>query len=155
MELCSEGDLGKLLKDLKDSGRNLNEQTIWNIFFQMCQAIKICHSREQRMIHRDLKPSNIFLDENMTVKLGDFGLSKVMTGSVFATTHVGTPYYMAPELIEDQTYNEKIDIWAIGCILYEMCAKSPPFSAKNILQLAMKIKRGKIRRIPSQYSDNL
>ena len=46
MELCSEGDLGKLLKDLKDSGRNLNEQTIWNIFFQMCQAIKICHSRE-------------------------------------------------------------------------------------------------------------
>ena len=91
----------------------------------------------------------------MTVKLGDFGLSKVMTGSVFATTHVGTPYYMAPELIEDQTYNEKIDIWAIGCILYEMCAKSPPFSAKNILQLAMKIKRGKIRRIPSQYSDNL
>jgi len=60
--------------------------------------------------------------------------------SEFAHTSVGTPYYMSPELINEHKYNEKSDIWACGCLLYEMCALSPPFVAQNYLALAMKIK---------------
>lgn len=70
-------------------------------------------------------------------------------------THVGTPYYMSPEQIEEQKYNEKSDIWSLGCIVYEMAALKPPFKASNHLNLAMKIKNGKFDRIPDRYSEEL
>jgi NIMA (never in mitosis gene a)-related kinase len=75
--------------------------------------------------------------------------------SVFAQTHVGTPYYMSPEQINEQKYNEKSDIWSLGCIIYEMAALRPPFKANSHLSLAMKIKAGKYDRIPQNYSDEL
>ena len=75
--------------------------------------------------------------------------------SMFAHTHVGTPYYMSPEQINEQKYNEKSDIWSLGCIIYEMAALRPPFKAQNHLSLAMKIKAGKFDRIPETYSDEL
>ncbi len=71
--------------------------------------------------------------------------------SVFAQTHVGTPYYMSPEQINESKYNEKSDIWSSGCLLYEMTALKPPFEAKNHLQLAFKIKSGKFDRIPIKF----
>lgn len=103
-----------------------------------------------------MKPGNIFLDGNHDVKLGDFGLARVMNSdSFYAQTHVGTPYYMSPEQINEQNYNEKSDIWSLGCIIYELAALRPPFKANNHLSLAIKIKAGKFDRIPSQYSDEL
>jgi len=84
----------------------------------------------QKILHRDLKPGNIFLDGNSDAKVGDFGLARVLNhDSVFAQTHVGTPYYMSPEQINEQRYNEKSDIWSLGCIVYEMAALRPPFKA--------------------------
>jgi len=110
----------------------------------------------QKILHRDLKPGNIFLDANSDAKVGDFGLARVLNhDSVFAQTHVGTPYYMSPEQINEQRYNEKSDIWSLGCIIYEMAALRPPFKAQNHLSLAMKIKAGKYDRIPNQYSEDL
>lgn len=77
-----------------------------------------------------MKPGNIFLDANNDAKVGDFGLARVMNqDSMFAQTHVGTPYYMSPEQINEQKYNEKSDIWSLGCIIYEMAALRPPFKA--------------------------
>ena len=77
-----------------------------------------------------MKPGNIFLDSNKDAKLGDFGLARVMNEeSIHAQTHVGTPYYMSPEQINEQKYNEKSDIWSLGCIVYEMAALRPPFKA--------------------------
>ena len=85
-------------------------------------------------MHRDLKPGNIFLDADYNVKLGDFGLSRIMGDeSIFAYTHVGTPYYMSPEQINDQRYNEKSDIWSLGCIIYEIAALRAPFEATTHL----------------------
>ncbi len=109
-----------------------------------------------KILHRDLKPGNIFLDSNSNVKIGDFGLARVMNGeSQFAYTHVGTPYYMSPEQINDSKYNEQSDIWSLGCIIYELASLRPPFQAQNHLSLALKIKSGSFDRIPPRYSDEL
>lgn len=92
-----------------------------------------------------------------SVKLGDFGLAKSLDeSSIFAQTHVGTPYYMSPEQIQSKSYNEKSDIWSLGCIVYEMAMLSPPFKASNYLHLAEKIKLGQYKKVQSRnYSDEL
>ena len=98
----------------------------------------------------------MFFDQDGSVKLGDFGLSRMMGDeSIYAYSHVGTPYYMSPECITEQRYNEKSDIWSAGCVLYEMVALRAPFEASNQIQLAQKIQAGKIQRIPTHYSDEL
>jgi NIMA (never in mitosis gene a)-related kinase len=96
-------------------------------------ALHACHTRKEgKIIHRDIKPGNIFLDNSTRVKLGDFGLSRILgKDSVYAYTHVGTPYYMSPEQLTDGKYTEKSDVWSTGCILYEMASLHPPFEAKN------------------------
>lgn len=125
------------------------------------------------VIHRDLKPGNIFLsNENnddkevknyrkmdysqVVVKLGDFGLAKSLEASIqFATTYVGTPYYMSPEVLMDHPYSPLSDIWSLGCVIFEMCSLHPPFQARNYLELQKKIKLGKFDKIPDYYSDGL
>ncbi|SCU93852.1 LAMI_0E15808g1_1 [Lachancea mirantina] len=124
------------------------------------------------VIHRDLKPGNIFLSgENLTssadknskldyskalVKLGDFGLAKSLESSIeFATTYVGTPYYMSPEVLMDQPYSPLSDIWSLGCVVYEMCSLHPPFQAKTYSELQRRIKAANFERIPQYYSDEL
>lgn len=117
----------------------------------------MCHNKLKKpILHRDIKPANVFIKDVCTVKLGDFGLSKILTNeSMYAYTNVGTPYYMSPEQINEEKYNHKSDIWSLGCIIYETAALRPPFQAENYLSLAMKIKEGNISRIPAKYSDEL
>jgi len=75
------------------------------------------------ILHRDLKPENVFLDSQQNIKLGDFGLSKMLNDkSSFTNTYVGTPYYMSPELATGKNYDSKSDIWALGCIAFELGA---------------------------------
>jgi NIMA (never in mitosis gene a)-related kinase len=89
-------------------------------------------------------------------QIGDFGLAKELASeSKFAYTNVGTPFYMSPEMINEMRYNEKSDIWALGCLLFELCALVPPFEATNQLNLAVKINAGKFARIPPRYSEDL
>ncbi len=136
----------------------VDEDRVWRVFAQLTMALLECHKRKDgtKILHRDLKPGNVFFDANDQVKLGDFGLSRMMgEESVFAQTHVGTPYYMSPECISELRYNDKSDIWSAGCILYEMAALRAPFEATNQIQLAEKIKLGKFKRLPSHYSDEL
>ena len=91
----------------------------------------------------------MFLDENHNVKIGDFGLSRLMGDeSIFATTHVGTPYYMSPEQINYQKYDEKSDIWSFGCVLYEVACMSAPFKATTQVDLSKQIKSGSIPPFP-------
>lgn len=177
MEYCQGGDLQQIIKRCAKSNDHIQEEFIWKIFSQVVSGLHFCHRRQdatqinrgesnttnkaqesnpQKILHRDLKPGNIFLDSANDAKLGDFGLARVMNqDSMFAHTHVGTPYYMSPELINEQKYNEKSDIWSLGCIIYEMAALRPPFKAQNHLSLAMKIKAGKFDRIPDRYSEDL
>jgi NIMA (never in mitosis gene a)-related kinase 2 len=110
-------------------------------------------------LHRDLKPSNIFLDDKQNAKLGDFGFAKALGGadgeSDYAKTYLGSPYYMSPEQCNGQGYNEKSDIWSLGIVLYELAQLTPPFMATNQLSLALKIKEGSFKRIPSRYTEEL
>ena len=106
------------------------ESLLWKIIGQIASALEYCHSRKNKILHRDLKPGNVFLDKYQNMKLGDFGLSRQMGDeSIFAQTHVGTPYYMSPEQIMDQKYNEKSVIWSFGCVIYEIACLHPPFQA--------------------------
>ena len=154
MEYCEKGDLGQLIKRLRKNKTRLPETQIWAILTQLGLALKHCHHK--RVLHRDIKASNVFQDKYNVIKLGDFGLSKVLDEeSVFAYSKVGTPYYMSPEQIDERKYNEKSDVWSLGCLLYELCELHPPFEAKTHVQLAMKIKNGKVERIHEMYSDEL
>ncbi|KAF2712124.1 kinase-like protein [Pleomassaria siparia CBS 279.74] len=179
MEYCGNGDLGRVINDLKRKNQLAEEEFVWSIFSQIVSALYRCHYGEDpppagqnvlglggnakprgntgrpMILHRDLKPENIFLGHDNSVKLGDFGLSKILQSHDFASTYVGTPFYMSPEICKAEQYGPHSDIWALGCIMYEMCSKSPPFNAKTHFELIQKIKIGNYPPIPSCYSAEL
>ncbi|KAM9354924.1 serine/threonine-protein kinase Nek2-like [Pholidichthys leucotaenia] len=159
MEYCEGGDLSALISRCLKERRYLGESFILRLMAQLTLALMECHrwsDGRATVLHRDLKPANIFLDVEQNVKLGDFGLARTLNHDTsFAKTFVGTPYYMSPEQINRVPYNEKSDIWSLGCLLYELCTLSPPFTAYSERELAEKIRVGKFRRIPYQYSENL
>ncbi|XP_078000688.1 serine/threonine-protein kinase Nek2-like [Glandiceps talaboti] len=158
MEHCEGGDLASLISKCRKDRKYLEEDFIWKIFLQLTLALQECHRRREgrAIVHRDLKPANVFLDKEHNVKLGDFGLARVLSNDTsFAKTFVGTPYYMSPEQVNHLSYNDKSDIWSLGCLLYEICALSPPFTALNQRALSERIREGKFRRIPSQYGNEL
>ncbi|QIW94977.1 hypothetical protein AMS68_000495 [Peltaster fructicola] len=181
MEYCSNGDLGDYIKRLSRESRHADEQFVWSILAQLVSALFLCHTSEQPpeagdearlnkpkvlagikrkdenhiILHRDLKPENVFLTNGSTVKLGDFGLSRVMRVDDFASTYVGTPFYMSPEINSSEKYSAKSDIWSLGCVVYELCAQAPPFNGRNQIELIHNIRQGKAPELPSFYSKEL
>ncbi|XP_053174978.1 interferon-induced very large GTPase 1-like isoform X1 [Scomber japonicus] len=152
MDYCEGGDLSKKIKSQK--GKLFSEQQILDWFVQICLALKHIHDR--KILHRDIKPENIFLTKDGTVQLGDFGVARVLnrTGEL-ATTHIGTPLYISPEICENKPYNNKSDIWALGCVLNEMCTLKPAFKAGNMGELCLKIIRGSYSPVSDHYSQEL
>ena len=128
MEFCEHGDLHSFLKKLQ--GKHLNENKIWKFFIQITLGMHHLHS--QNILHRDLKTLNIFLTKTNLIRIGDLGVAKILQSAEnFVRSKVGTPYYLSPEVCEDRPYNNKSDIWSLGCVLYEMCCLKHPFEAKN------------------------
>lgn len=120
----------------------------------MCQGLQYIHSK--KVLHRDMKTTNIFLTENREVRIGDLGVARLSQDlGMFAKTIVGTPYYLSPELCEEKPYNEKSDIWALGCIVYELCTKQHPFVASNQGALCLKIIKGAFTPLPDTYSPEM
>ena len=153
MENCEVGDLSYHVKMKNKENAFFTEAEIMNWFVQICMALQYIHSLG--ILHRDIKSSNIYLTSNNTVKLGDFGISKVLQGSEAAMTVVGTPYYMSPEVCEGKPYSYKSDAWSLGCVLYELCTLKHAFSADNLLGLVFKIVSGTAEPIPNRYSPQL
>ncbi|NXX66389.1 NEK3 kinase, partial [Spizella passerina] len=152
MEYCDDGDLMQKIKH--QEGNLFPEDTILHWFVQMCLAVK--HIHDKRVLHRDIKSKNVFLTQSGKVKLGDFGSARLLAHPMsYACTYVGTPYYVPPEIWENLPYNNKSDIWSLGCILYELCTLEHPFQAKSWKHLILKICKGSYDPLPSQYSYEL
>ena len=152
MEFADSGDLWqKIQRSIKRSTR-LSEKTIWSIFIQMTRGLKALH--DLNVFHRDLKSANVFLNQDGSVKIGDMNVSKVAKDG-FLRTQTGTPYYASPEVWKDLKYNNKSDIWSLGCVLYESIALRPPFRAKDMEELYEKVIAGLYDPIPKNYSKDL
>ncbi|XP_071342924.1 serine/threonine-protein kinase Nek1 isoform X3 [Trachinotus anak] len=152
MDYCEGGDLFKKINSQK--GELFREEQILDWFVQICLALKHVHDR--KILHRDIKSQNIFLTKEGTVQLGDFGIARVLNSTVeLARTCIGTPYYLSPEICENKPYNNKSDIWALGCVLYEMCTLKHAFEAGNMKNLVLKIIRGSYPPVSVHYSQDL
>ncbi|XP_032382146.1 serine/threonine-protein kinase Nek1 isoform X5 [Etheostoma spectabile] len=152
MDYCEGGDLFKKINSQK--GVLFSEEQILDWFVQICLALKHVHDR--KILHRDIKSQNIFLTKAGTVQLGDFGIARVLNSTVeLARTCIGTPYYLSPEICENKPYNNKSDIWALGCVLYEMCTLKHAFEAGNMKNLVLKIIRGSYPPVSVHYSQEL
>jgi NIMA (never in mitosis gene a)-related kinase len=120
----------------------------------MCLGLLYLHSN--KILHRDIKTINMFLSKDNSIKIGDLGVAKMLNQTnVMAKTVVGTPYYLSPELCEEKPYNNKSDIWSLGCCLYELCTLRHPFEAQNQGALILKILKGKFNPIPPTFSRQL
>jgi serine/threonine protein kinase len=127
---------GELLSLIKEHG-TLNEETTKYYASQILDAIKYIH--DNGVVHRDLKPENILLDTNMRIQVTDFGTAKLLDKSANgqypsdtkSKSFVGTAEYVSPELLNEKAVGKACDIWAFGCIVYQMIAGKPPFKATN------------------------
>ncbi|CAG9329996.1 unnamed protein product [Blepharisma stoltei] len=152
MELAEHGDLLNKIKAHKEEGTHFPETEIWDILIQIAKGLRALH--DSKILHRDLKCANIFLAKDGVVKLGDLNVSKV-NKSGMAHTQTGTPYYASPEVWKNQPYTYSSDIWSFGCVLYEMAALLPPFTATDMQGLYRKIIKGMYPNIPQIYSLDL
>ena len=137
MEYASNGNLFSYMKKNK-----LNNETIIQFLRETISIIKYLHSLN--IIHRDIKPENLLLDNNFRIKLCDYGWATHYNNNEHINTFCGTPEYVAPEIIKKEFYDEKIDIWSIGVLLFEMICNYSPFSDKNNNERFKNIIKGKI-----------
>ncbi|NXU82363.1 NEK1 kinase, partial [Xiphorhynchus elegans] len=152
MDYCEGGDLFKKINAQK--GVLFSEDQILDWFVQICLALKHIHDR--KILHRDIKSQNIFLTKDGTIQLGDFGIARVLNSTAeLARTCIGTPYYLSPEICQNKPYNNKSDIWALGCVLYEMCTLKHAFEAGNMKNLVLKIISGPFPPVSVHYSYDL
>ena len=153
-EFCPYGDLFGYIKFYKVRGSKIEEKIIWIIFIQLSLGLNYLH--QKKILHRDIKTKNIFIKNNLTVKIGDFGIAKILNStSSYAHTFIGTPYYISPELCKDQPYNDKSDVWSLGCVLYELCTLNHPFEGGTQVEIYEKIMTQKFKAISNEYSNEL
>ena len=156
MEYCEKGDLCTYMSERQKKNKlnyYFNEDFIWKLFIQISIGLYYIHSK--KILHRDIKTLNIFLTKELNGKIGDLGVAKVLEGTSHAITFIGTPYYVSPEMCQNKPYNEKSDIWALGCILYELISFCHPFTASNQAALFIKILHGNYTPLPEKTSRDL
>ena len=121
MEYCEGQTLRALIDKNKKKKELIEEDILYNIIKQICLGIKEIH--DKNIIHRDIKPENIFMNDNKDIKIGDFGISKYFGPNkdyLVTLKKAGSTFYTAPEIITNGIYNEKADMFSLGCVIYEL-----------------------------------
>lgn len=160
MELCEGGDLATVLRSRRRRRQPMSEAELWRLAGEAAYALRDCHrgafgaKKGGVILHRDLKPANILFDADGSIKLGDFGLAKELAPQGLTRTNLGTPLYMAPEIVERKPYGAAADMWSLGCILHEAATFEPPFDAKHRDDLHANILTGRRKAISASYSSS-
>ena len=166
MEYADAGDLSMVVKRQRELKQYLPESDILSWFVQIALGLQYIHKKN--ILHRDLKTQNIFVTSKKLVKIGDFGISKWLSHTLdLATTAIGTPHYLSPEICRRQPYSHKSDMWSLGnnircycnvtikshchididiksasgCVLYELCSLQLAFPAPDFVSLVASIVR--------------
>ena len=145
VEWADKGDVKRLIKKYKQEGDEIDERKVIEYTREIAAGLN--HMHEQRVIHRDLKPANILITSDGIFKLGDLGLGRIMNTETIKTfSKVGTPLYMAPEVINNSNgYDFKCDNWSLGCVIYELITLRSPFQTSeklSLIELFKKINSG-------------
>ncbi|KAJ1621948.1 kinase-like domain-containing protein [Pavlovales sp. CCMP2436] len=152
MPYCSNGNLAQLFRQRRERMLPpLDEAVAVHYVTSVALACEYLHAR--RIIHRDIKPQNIFLSSDWTVRLGDLGVARQLNDSAsLASTCVGTPLYMSPELLQSNKYSKSTDLWALGCVAFELLSLTPAFSGATFNDVAAKVIGGQYGRLPARAS---
>jgi NIMA (never in mitosis gene a)-related kinase len=152
MEYAKGGDLAQLIT--RQNGNRFSEEQIWWYLDQIAEGLR--HLHYHHVIHRDLKPANIFVADDGTLKIGDFGSVRIFASAASVTQKfVGTTGYASPEQCNGVPYKEETDIWGLGCILYELATLQPAFRGTSLRDLLNKIELGQHGPLPTGYSPAL
>ena len=135
MEFMDNGDISGFINAHKKFKKPVREEEVWNILLQSMNALSYIH--EKKIIHRDIKPANLFMTNDKIIKIGDFGVSAKMESiktsvrgeNGFSGTIVGTPIFMSPEMLNNEEYGQKTDVYSMGCSIFEICYFQPPRKA--------------------------
>ena len=142
MEYISKGNIYGLIP--QDKKKRLSSQIVAGLIKDVICAVYYLHNMNPPIIHRDIKPENVLLGDKMIAKLTDFGWSNYIQEDVVRNTVCGTPIYLAPEIIKEKGHDEKVDIWCIGVLLFELTTASVPFPGNDLETLKNNILRLKI-----------
>jgi len=153
LELCKNGELFDYLTSVV----TLSEKKTKNVMKQLFESIEFIHSKG--IVHRDIKPENILLDDNMNIKLTDFGFARPLEPGEKLFDVCGTPGYLAPELLKAATdedadgYGAHVDIWACGVIMYTLLVGCPPFWHRKELMMLRNIRDGRYSFCSPEWDD--
>ncbi|XP_023514936.1 serine/threonine-protein kinase ATG1a isoform X1 [Cucurbita pepo subsp. pepo] len=150
--------LGMLLLCLQLVFFGLGLYTKFMSVWILCAATGLKVLQEKQLIHRDLKPQNLLLTSNNgtpLLKIGDFGFARSLSNQSLADTLCGSPLYMAPEIIQNQRYDAKADLWSVGAILFQLLTGKPPFSGNSPFQLFQNILESTEPRFPKGALEEL
>jgi len=154
MEFANGGDLDDKYKNAVKTGTLIKEDQIGGWTSGIVNALGYLH--ENGVMHRDIKLANLMLTGDGNIKLCDFGMaSEFSHGAWLEEFGKGTPLYQSPELCQRKPYNEKVDVWAMGCVLYELAARKRPFDGKNMVTISNKIVSEKPKPLSSAYSASM
>ena len=160
MEFMDNGDLSGFIKAHEKFNKPVREEEVWNILLQSMKALEYIHS--QNVIHRDIKPANLFMTNNKTIKVGDFGVAAKMPGlkssvnnAAFSGTVVGSPMFMSPEMLKEEDYDKKTDVFSMGIAMYELCFFQSPKKAAMNLEGKIVLVNNPIKKNLNIYSNQL
>ena len=149
---CEGGDMYK--KIFREKNNYFEEDQIKNWLVQLLLGLSYIHDKQ--IVHRDIKTKNIFVQNEHTLRIGDFGIAKIFNQAQTMNKIVGTPLYMAPECFkQSKKYNYKSDIWSLGCCVFEMCNLKHAFEGQFFPAVSVKISEGKRAPLNKRYSREL